>query len=110
VSTVAEPALSEAAAWRALAEVMDPELPLSVVDLGLIYALRVEGGDLEVDMTLTSMGCPCHEWIVGDVREQLATLASPGKATVRVVWDPPWTRERISAAGRRALSKWGVSS
>ena len=95
---------------EAIGEVRDPELPVSVVDLGLVYDIRVEGGSVEVDMTLTSMGCPCHEMIVEDVRDRLAALAAIDDVTVNVVWDPPWTRGRITAAGRKALAGWGITS
>jgi metal-sulfur cluster biosynthetic enzyme len=102
--------LDEAGVWRALEDVKDPEFPMSVVDLGLIYGIRLEGGCIRVTMTLTSMGCPCHDWIVEDVRERLARLPGAESVEVEVVWDPPWTRARISPPGRRALARWGVSA
>lgn len=103
-------AIEEPAIWKALAEVRDPEFPLSIVDLGLVYGVKVEGEAVAVTMTLTSMGCPCHQWIVEDVEERLRRVPGVGTVSVEVVWHPPWTRSRITPAGRRALAGWGVEA
>jgi metal-sulfur cluster biosynthetic enzyme len=99
----------EARLWSALAEINDPEMPVNLVDLGLIYGLTVEGGRVCVRLTFTAMGCPATEMLMGDVRERL--LAEPGIDDVRleVVWDPPWTSARLTADGREALRSWGLS-
>jgi phenylacetate-CoA oxygenase PaaJ subunit len=93
----------------ALAEVQDPEMPVNVVDLGLIYGLREAGGRVTVDLTFTAMGCPAADFIVSDVRDRL--LAEPGvsEVEIHVVWDPPWTTARMTPAGREALEAWGLS-
>ena len=109
MSRAAPDVIDEATVWSALAEVRDPEFPLSVVDLGLVYGVEVKAGEIAVRMTLTSMGCPCHQWIVEDVEERLRRLPGVRSVAVEVVWDPPWTRGRITAAGRTALASWGVS-
>jgi metal-sulfur cluster biosynthetic enzyme len=98
------------AIWRALCEVADPELPVSLVDLGLICDVRRRDGHVEVDLTFTASACPCMEFIVEDVRERV--LREPGVATVRVadVWDPPWTTERMTEHGRALLRSFGVAS
>ena len=95
--------------WAALAEVQDPEMPISVVDLGLIYKLEVEEGLVKVELTFTAMGCPAYEMILEDVRARL--LAEPGieHVLVKVVWDPPWSSERLTPAGREALEMWGLA-
>jgi phenylacetate-CoA oxygenase PaaJ subunit len=95
--------------WTALAEVQDPEMPINLVDLGVIYDVREEGGAVEVDLTFTAMGCPASDFILDDVRERL--LAEPGVQEVRVnvVWDPPWTTARMTEAGRDALEGWGLA-
>lgn len=98
------------AVYDALGEVRDPELPLSVLDLGLIYDVAVAGATVRVAMTLTSMGCPCHDILVDDVRARLAALPGVEQANVELVWDPPWTSERITRAGREALASWGIGS
>ncbi len=95
--------------WTALAEVQDPEMPVSLVDLGVIYGIAESEGLVEVDLTFTAMGCPASEFILEDIRERL--LREPGVKEVRVniVWDPPWTAARISEAGRDALEAWGLA-
>ena len=95
--------------WAALGEVQDPEMPVNLVDLGVIYGLREDAGVVEVDLTFTAMGCPASEFIFDDVRERL--LREPGVREVRinVVWDPPWTASRMTQAGRDALESWGLA-
>lgn len=99
-----------ASLWAALKEVMDPEFPVSVVDLGIIYALRREGARVEVDLTFTATACPCMAFIQEDVRERLLKEPGVGEVTIHVVWDPPWTRERMSEEGREVLRKFGVAA
>ena len=83
----------------------DPEIPLNIVDLGLIYDVRVDnqGADVEVDMTLTAQGSPSHTEISRDVRTTLLAMPGVNTAKVNVVWDPPWTPQRISPEGRQKL-------
>jgi metal-sulfur cluster biosynthetic enzyme len=97
------------ALWAALHEVDDPELPISLVDLGLIYDVRIEAGHVEVDLTFTATGCPCVGFIKQDVEERL--LQEPGidRVTIHEVWDPPWTVDRVTAAGRAKLKSFGVT-
>ena len=93
----------------ALAEINDPEMPVNLVDLGLIYGVTVDGGRVRVRLTFTAMGCPASDMILGDIRERL--LAEPGieELSLEVVWDPPWTSARLSDDGREALRAWGLS-
>ena len=102
------PAL-EARCWAALTEIQDPEMPISLVDLGLIYDVRSAGGRIEVDLTFTAMGCPASEFILEDIQERL--LAEPGvtEVAVKVVWDPPWSTVRLTQEGRDALEMWGLA-
>jgi phenylacetate-CoA oxygenase PaaJ subunit len=95
--------------WAALTEVQDPEMPINLVDLGVIYDVREQDGTVEVDLTFTAMGCPASDFILEDVRERL--LREPGVDDVRinVVWDPPWTSARMTEAGRDALEAWGLA-
>ena len=99
----------EATLWSALREVMDPEVPVSLVDLGLIYAVRDRDGVVEVDLSFTATACPAMGFIQDDIRERL--LAEPGVHSVetRVVWEPPWTPDRISETGRKQLASFGIS-
>ena len=95
--------------WTALHDVQDPEMPVNLVDLGVIYGISEHDGVVDVDLTFTAMGCPASDFILEDVRDRL--LREPGVEEVRVnvVWDPPWTAARMSEAGRDALEAWGLA-
>jgi metal-sulfur cluster biosynthetic enzyme len=95
--------------WAALAEVQDPEMPVNLVDLGVIYSIVENGGVVEVDLTFTAMGCPASEFILEDVRERLLREAGIQEVRVNVVWDPPWTAARMTQDGRDALEAWGLA-
>ena len=126
--------------WRALKEVRDPELPISVVDMGLIYDIRetatpadstatpadstaAAAGDpadaardpertvrLQVTMTFTATACPCMELITMDIRDRLLRESGVEAVEIEVVWDPPWTRSMITEEGRARLRKLGVAA
>jgi metal-sulfur cluster biosynthetic enzyme len=96
--------------WRALSSVADPELPVSLVDLGLIRDVRRAGDAVEVDVTFTATACPCMEFIVQDVRERLLQEPNVKSVSVRDVWDPPWTTEQMTAHGRALLQSCGVAA
>jgi metal-sulfur cluster biosynthetic enzyme len=87
----------------ALRRVKDPEINLNVVDLGLVYDIGVDGRNVQVDMSLTSPGCPAGPQILSDAEEQLRTLPDVGEVTVNLVWSPPWTPERIEPRVRAYL-------
>ena len=93
-----------------LRDVRAPELPVSIVDLGLVYAVRRSGGRVEVDLTFTATGCPCMGFITDDVRARL--LREPGveAVEVRVVWDPPWTRDRLTPEAVAVLRRYGIAA
>jgi metal-sulfur cluster biosynthetic enzyme len=94
---------------EALRDVDDPEMPVNIVDLGMVYGIRREGGRVTVDLTFTAMGCPATEFILDDVRERL--LREPGvtEVVIDIVWDPPWSAARMTQEGRDALEMWGVA-
>ncbi|MBT2729006.1 metal-sulfur cluster assembly factor [Bacillus sp. ISL-75] len=97
--------------WNALTEVMDPEFPISVVDMGLIYEIaKVEDRKLEVKMTYTSTGCGCMQWIESDIKERLLKEEDIETVDIEVVWSPPWTVNNMSDKGKEKLRTWGVSS
>ena len=95
--------------WDALREVMDPEFPVSLVDLGLVYGVRRHGRLVEIDLTFTATACPCMDFIHEDIRERLLKEADIDEVKINQVWDPPWTADRITQAGRAALKKCGVA-
>ncbi|HEY6352030.1 MAG TPA: metal-sulfur cluster assembly factor [Candidatus Angelobacter sp.] len=95
---------------EALTQCYDPEIPVNIVDLGLIYDVRfnaVDGDsgsqDVEIEMTMTSQGCPAHVGISEDVRRRVQALSGVHSVNVNLVWTPPWGPERISAAARQKL-------
>lgn len=96
-----------AEALAALREVLDPEYPVSVVDLGLIRGIEVRGEVVHVRLTFTSMGCPCVELIRDDIVARLRRLPGVRHVELEVVWEP-WSRADISAEGWRRLRRVGV--
>jgi phenylacetate-CoA oxygenase PaaJ subunit len=95
--------------WAALREVQDPEMPVNLVDLGVIYDVREAHGTVEVDLTFTAMGCPAADFILEDVRERLMSEPGVDQVRINVVWDPPWTSARMTEQGRDALESWGLA-
>ena len=83
-------------ALGALAGVWDPELGLDIVALGLVYDVRVRGDRVEIDMTLTTPGCPVSEQLPGEAERAVRAALPEAEVVVDVVWDPPWTPERLS--------------
>jgi probable FeS assembly SUF system protein SufT len=99
---------NEKAVWDALRTCFDPEIPVNIVDLGLIYDLAIEkaaseANVVEVKMTLTAPGCGMGPVIAEDARQKIASLPSVESAKVHIVWDPIWNPKMISEAGRRSL-------
>ncbi|MEZ5170544.1 MAG: metal-sulfur cluster assembly factor [Acidimicrobiia bacterium] len=93
-------------ALAALGNVWDPELGLDVVSLGLVYDIRVDGNALEIDMTLTTPGCPVSEQLPAEAEAAVRNAVPDADVTLNIVWDPPWTPERLSPA---ALEQLGFS-
>lgn len=91
----------------ALRLVIDPELGLSVVDLGLIYDIVIGAKEIAVSMTLTTAGCPLHESMVEAVRHVVQMADLTRTASVNLVWDPPWTPERMTDEAKRQLG-WSI--
>ena len=95
--------------WAALADVQDPEMPVNLVDLGLIYRVAERDGVVDVDLTFTAMGCPASDFILDDVRERLLQEEGVREVRVNIVWSPPWTSARMTPEGRDALEAWGLA-
>jgi metal-sulfur cluster biosynthetic enzyme len=95
--------LTEQEVWDQLRNCYDPEIPLNIVDLGLIYDVALEGSRVDVKMTLTAPGCHLGGQIAGDVQTKLLALEQVEEANVELVWDPPWHQSMISVEGRRKL-------
>lgn len=89
----------------ALKRCYDPEIPVNIVDLGLVYGLDIQGEKVNIRMTLTAPGCPMHSTISENVKREVEKLDGVGEADVEMVWEPPWSVERMSP---RAKKKLGV--
>jgi metal-sulfur cluster biosynthetic enzyme len=86
---------------QALESVVDPEVAMNIVDVGLVYGVKVADGRLDVDLTMTSAACPVTDIIVGDVEDALDKALPPDlKIHVELVWEPPWTPQRLSTEAR----------
>jgi metal-sulfur cluster biosynthetic enzyme len=96
-------AIDEQSILDVLRQVIDPELDCNVVDLGLIYSVQIEAAKISVTMTLTTPGCPMHESIAKGVRNALLNVADVEEVNVSLVWEPPWTTDRLSADARQRL-------
>ena len=94
--------------WAALAEVQDPEMPVNLVDLGVIYGITERDGVVEVDLTFTAMGCPATDFIEDDIRERLLAEPEVDEVRIEVVWDPVWTRSRIREDARATMRRLGI--
>ncbi len=99
-----------AATWDALGEVLDPEIPISLPELGLIYGVEHVRGRVHVRLTFTATACPCMEFIREDVTDRLERESWIRAVEIEEVWSPPWTAERITPEGRAKLRALGVSA
>jgi metal-sulfur cluster biosynthetic enzyme len=99
---------TEAHVRAALADVLDPEYPVSLVDLGLVRGVEIRGATVRVDVAFCSLGCPCIELIEDDVRERLLQLDDVEQVEIREVFDR-WSRRDISAKGLKLLRSSGVA-
>jgi len=100
--------ISEAAVWEALGGVLDPELGVDVVSLGLVYEARLEGSTVHLRLTLTSIGCPLQEEIGAQARAAVGALEGVEHVTVEWTFEPPWTPDRMTEEGRDALISMGL--
>ncbi|MGT2800020.1 metal-sulfur cluster assembly factor [Streptococcus marmotae] len=89
--------------FHALEEVIDPELGIDIINLGLIYDIRFIDGKTEIDMTLTTMGCPLADLITDQIYDVLGTIPEVTEVDVRLVWSPAWTIQKMSRYARIAL-------
>ncbi len=104
IDTTTTPVATEDQVIAALRTVHDPEIPVNIYDLGLIYDTTIhQDGTVEIEMSLTAPGCPVAGEMPGEVARAVAALPGAGEVTARLVWDPPWTPERMSEDARLAL-------
>ena len=90
---------------------MDPEVPLSIVDMGLIYGIDVtENNDVNIKMTMTTKGCPLHETMVDDVKRYAKKVSGVNNVDVEIVWDPPWTMDKMSDEAKAMMKTMGAQN
>jgi metal-sulfur cluster biosynthetic enzyme len=90
--------------YSALRKCMDPEIPVNVVDLGLIYGVKVnEENNIDIEMTMTTRGCPLHDTLVSDVKRYVGKINGVAGVNVSIVWDPPWSVDKIEPSVRDQL-------
>lgn len=99
----------EAAVWSTLETIEDPEMPVSIVDLGLIYGVAVGEDEARIDMTLTYSGCPARDLLIGEIERAVGALDGIETVDVNLVWYPPWSVANVTPAGRDALESFGLS-
>ena len=94
-----------------LKQCMDPEVPLSIIDMGLIYGINVtENNDVNIKMTMTTKGCPLHETMVDDVKRYAKKVSGVNNVDVEIVWDPPWTMDKMSDEAKAKMKTMGSQS
>src|SRR5438094_3378851 len=93
--------LSVGQVMDALRNCYDPEIPVNIVDLGLVYGVTIDSDTVKVRMTLTTMGCPASAYLSHQVKELIEKMPGVRHADVDIVWDPPWTHDKISSDARQ---------
>ncbi len=101
-------AVTSDAVRNSLKQCMDPEVPLNIVDMGLIYGIDVtQNNDVNIKMTMTTQGCPLHETLVQDVTRYAKKVPGVNNVKVDIVWDPPWTMDKMSEEAKQTLKDMG---
>lgn len=97
-------AVTKEKVFEILGGIYDPEIPVDIVNLGLVYNIEIEGGDVRIFMTMTSPGCPAAGQIVSEAKMLTSEIEGVEKVDIEVVWDPPWTPEKMSEAARESFN------
>jgi len=96
-------AVTKTEVMKKLKECYDPEIPINIVDLGLVYEVKIDKGNVYIKMTLTSIGCPLTGFIAEEVKSKVKEIKGVKEVEVDIVWDPPWTPEMMSKEARAIL-------
>ena len=103
--------VSEEQVRTSLKQCMDPEIPISIIDLGLIYGVDIsEKNDVNIKMTMTTKGCPLHDTMVDDVKRFTRKVSGVNSVNVDIVWDPPWSMDKISEEAKSMMKNMGGQS
>ena len=89
----------------ALRNCYDPEIPVNIVDLGLVYGVAIDQDNVKVRMTLTTVGCPAHAYLMNQVQTEIQKIPGVKTAEVEIVWDPPWTPDKMSPEAKKRLEQ-----
>jgi phenylacetate-CoA oxygenase PaaJ subunit len=100
---------SERALWGLIDEIPDPHLPVSLVEMGMIYDVRKDGGDVTVEMTFPCMGCPAYDMIQSDIESMLTVEESVDSVDIDIVWDPVWSKDMLTPEVREKMREAGIS-
>lgn len=100
---------SEQLYWELIDEIPDPHIPVSLVEMGMIYDIEAEGGDVTVEMTFPCMGCPAYDMIQGDIESMLTVEESVDSVDIDIVWDPVWSKEMLTPEVREKMRDAGIS-
>jgi phenylacetate-CoA oxygenase PaaJ subunit len=95
--------------WATLDTVPDPHIPVSLVEMAMIYDIEADDGDVTVTMTFPCMGCPAYDMIKGDVRAALRTVHGVTDVDIEVTWDPVWSKDMLTDNAREELREAGIS-
>jgi metal-sulfur cluster biosynthetic enzyme len=95
--------------WAALDEIPDPHIPVSLVEMAMIYDVYVDGSDVTVEMSYPCLGCPAYDMIQNDIESCLCVLDGVEAVTVEVIWDPVWSKEMLTEHARHELRNAGIS-
>ncbi len=95
--------------WAAIDGVPDPHMPVSIVELGMVYAVQAEGETVTVEMTYPCMGCPAYDMIQEDVREAARSVDPIEQVEIEIVWDPVWSKDMLAPEVRDQLGDWGIA-
>jgi metal-sulfur cluster biosynthetic enzyme len=105
-ATEKEGPIVEQELWDQLRTCYDPEIPVNIVDLGLVYDVKIGADRVDVKMTLTAMGCGMGPVIAQQAKDKLLGCQGVKEADVQIVWDPPWNQSMVSDAGKKRLGIW----
>ena len=94
---------------KKLKEVYDPEIPVDIYNLGLVYGIEINGNDVHILMTLTAPGCPLANVLPQEVKEKLSEIPGIGNVEVEITWEPAWTPEMITEEGKEKLRSLGYN-